>query len=211
MRKILAALLAAAALGGGVARAEIIDRILAVVDGSIITQSDLLGALRLGLLGPEPSRASIPEVLDRLIERRLILSEVERYAPPDPPDAEVDRRVAELRAAAGSAADVESTLKVTGITPEQLRRLVRDELRINSYLEQRFGAAIQPVEEEILQYYRDHQARFTRGGTVVPYADARGEARAALAAERRSATIGQWVSSLRRRANVNVLPFAVRE
>jgi hypothetical protein len=202
IRSTLLAVLVAAALGGGVARGQIIDRILAVVDRAPITQSDVLGAIRLGLVRD----AAIPAALDRLIERELVLAEVDRYAPPEPPDAEVDRKVSALRGAAASPSEFDGALLETGVSPERLRRHVRDDLRIEAYLQQRFGAPVQPSEEEVLQYYRDHAAQFSRGGAVRSYAEAHDDARAALIADRRSATIAEWVAGLRRRANVNVLP-----
>ena len=184
-------------------RAQIIDRILAVVDSAIILQSDVQLAMRFGLVpsagGPDPTSA----VLDRLIDRQLILAEVARYAPPDPAEAEIDRHIADIRARAGGEFD--AVLLAGGIGVDQLRRDVRDDLRIDAYLQQRFGA-IQPTEDEILQYYRDHTASFSQNGVVRSFDDAHDVARAALIADRRGATIRDWLSGLRRRANVNVLP-----
>jgi hypothetical protein len=189
-------------LGIGLARAEVIDRILAVVDGALITQSDAAAAIRLGLvrLPGDP----LPAVVDRLIERQLVLREVDRYAPPDPAEADVDRALDGIRTRPGSPSQFEAILQQTGIGLEQLRRLVRDDLRIESYLQQRFGA-IQPTEEEILQYYREHAAEFSQGGVLRPFEEAHDIVKAALVAARRAATIGEWVTDLRRRADVNVL------
>lgn len=202
MRRVILGAIAAALMGGGVARADVIDRILAVVDRAVITQSDVVAAIRLGLVREE----SVPGVLDRLIERQLVLTEVDRYAPPEPKDAEVDRRIAELRGGVPSAVAFEAAVVETGMFPERLRRHVRDDLRIEAYLLQRFGSPVPPSEDEVLQYFREHEAQFIRGGTVRPYADAREDARAALVAARRTATIAEWVAGLRRRANVNILP-----
>ena len=200
------------------ARAQIIDRILAVVDGVIIMQSDVAAAIQLHRVpsaggpstGSGSSRASSGDAadptaaaLDRLIERQLILAEVDRYAPPDPAEADIDRHLSDLRSQAG--AEFDRILLLSGIRVEQLRREVRDDLRIQAYLQQRFGA-IQPTEEEILQYYRDHPASFSVNGTVRSFDDAHDVARAALIAERRGETIRDWMSDLRRRANVTVLP-----
>ena len=186
----------------GMARAEVIDRILAVVDGALITQSDAAAAIRLGLVaGPADPLAAI---VDRLIERRLVLREVDRYAPPDPAEADVDRTVADIRARAGTPAQFDAILLQTGFGVDQLRRRVRDDLRIEAYLQQRFGA-VQTTEEEILQYYRDHAAQFTQGADVRPFAEAHDVVKAALVAERRAATIRDWVADLRRRANVNIV------
>jgi hypothetical protein len=199
-RTVLTALVAAA-LGGGIARAEIIDRILAVVDRAVITQSDVAGAIRLRLV----RETSIAAALDRLIERRLVLAEVDRYAPPEPTDAQVDRRLTELRGAS-SPSEFDRAFVETGVSGERLRRHVRDDLRIDAYLQQRFGAPVQPSEDEVLQYYRDHAAQFSRAGAVRSYADANHDARSALTAERRAQTIAAWIAGLRRRADVNILP-----
>jgi hypothetical protein len=125
------------ALTATVSSAEIIDRILAVVDGAIIMQSDVTMAVRLGLVPSASPADPITVPLDSLIERRLILEEVDRYAPPDPPDAQVDRQLADIRARAGAGFD--SILIESGISVEQLRRHVRDDLRMEAYLQQRFG------------------------------------------------------------------------
>jgi hypothetical protein len=205
MRHSLAALAVAGLLvgvGAGV-RAEIIDRILAVVDGAIIMQSDVALAMRLGLVPSAAAPDPVSAALDKLIERQLMLSEVDRYAPADPAEADIDRHVADIRSRAGAQFD--AILLQGGIAIDQLRREVRDDLRIEAYLQQRFGA-IQPSEEEILQYYRDHPAAFSQAGVVRSFDDAHDVARAALIAERRGATIRDWIAGLRRRGSVTVLP-----
>ena len=190
-----------AALRSG--NAEIIDRILAVVDGAIIMQSDVTMAVRLGLVPAASATDPISAPLNTLIERRLILEEVDRYAPPDPPEAEIDRDLAEIRARAGARFD--PVLVESGISVEQLRRHVRDDRRMEAYLQQRFGT-MQPSDNEIAQYYRDHQTAFMRNGAVAPLEDVRELVRSELIAERRATTIRDWIAGLRRRANVNVLP-----
>ena len=182
----------------GMARAEVIDRIVAVVDGALIMQSDVTAAIRLGFVYPPAA------VVDRLIERLLMLKEVDRYAPPDPAEAVVDRAVAGVRDRAGSAAQFDAILLQTGIGFDQIRRNVRDDLRIESYLQQRFGA-IQPTDDEMREYYREHAAEFSQGAVLRPFDEAREVVKAALVAEKRAATIRDWLTDLRRRANVNIL------
>ena len=198
--RFFAAVLLTVTFAGG---AEIIDRILAVVNGAIIMQSDVTMAVRLGLVPGSAAADPVAAPLDALIERRLMLEEVDRYAPPDPPEADVDRHLADIRTRAGGRFD--SILLDSGMSVDQLRRYVRDDLRMESYLQQRFGT-MQPSDDEIAQYYRDHQATFTRNGVVTPLENVRDVVRTELITERRSATIRDWIAGLRKRANVNVLP-----
>jgi hypothetical protein len=118
------------------AEAQPLDRILAVVDGAPITQSDVAAAIELRLV-PVGGGDRIAATVDALVERRLMLGEVDRYAPPDPPEAEITRHVEDIRTRAGSA--FETILARVGLTEDQLRRHVTDDLRIEAYLQQRFG------------------------------------------------------------------------
>jgi len=203
MKRVMNAVALMATLSSATARAEIIDRILAVVNGAVIMQSDVTMSVRLGMAPSSAGSDLMAVPLDALIERRLVLEEVDRYAPPDPVDADVDRRLAEIRARAGSAFDV--ILRESGISVEQLRRQVRDDLRIDAYLLQRFGA-MQPSDDEVQQYYRDHQASFMRNGTPRPLDEVREVVRAELMANQRATMIKDWTAGLRRRATINVLP-----
>ena len=96
-RLILATLIFAVTVGR-VASGEIIDRIMAVVLQQPLLLSDVNAALSLQLVQVAPGSAD-PRVvvLDRLIERTLMLGEVERYQPPEPAPAEMDARVRESR------------------------------------------------------------------------------------------------------------------
>jgi hypothetical protein len=193
------ALLAPAASG------ELIDRILALVEGRLITLSDARGVLRMGL-EPQPARPpgtdTIAVVLETLIDRQLILIEVDRYAPPEPPPATVERRVDALRARFPDALAFETALHEAGFRHDELRRYIRDSLRMDMYVQQRFTAAIQPREEELLQYYREHAPEFTRDGAPRPFESVRDEVRARFVANRQAALVREWLEGLRRRANV---------
>ena len=122
------------------ARAEIIDRIMAVVSGQPITLSDVNSALLFRFVDPPaPTPDRLAFALDRLIERNLVLAEVERFQPPEPAPVEISLRIQELEQRAGSIEAFEKALAVTGTSRDQLRRHIRDDLRITTYLNQRFG------------------------------------------------------------------------
>lgn len=194
----VALLLGAASISAG----EIIDRILAVVEGQLITLSDVRAVTRLGLESGTGAADPVRAVLDRLIARQLMLVEVERYAPPEPSAEAIEAGVAVIRGRFPDALAFETTLHQVGMTNEQLRRYVADELRTESYLQQRFTAAIQPTDDEVAGYYRVNAEAFTRNGVLAPYESVRVEARTRLIEERRTAMVEEWVAGLRRRADI---------
>ena len=129
------------------AHAELIDRIMAVVSGQPITLSDVTAARQFGLVQapagtPDPGAYTV----DRLIDRTLVLAEVERFQPPEPDPIEMTIRMDELERRLGSAAAFDQALAVVGMTRDQLRRYFRDDLRITTYLNQRFGATTAEAE-----------------------------------------------------------------
>ena len=186
---------------------QMLDRVLAVVEGTPITLSDVNAAVRMGLV-PTPTSKTDPEreALDSVIDRRLQLVEVNRYLPPEPPASVIDARLAETRQRFQTPEGFDAALKECGLTPADLRAAVRDSLRIASYLEQRFGAGYQPGEDEVLAYYRANEAAFTRDGVRLAYNDARDEARRRLMASRTATLVRDWITGLRRRVDVTILP-----
>lgn len=129
------------------ASADVIDRIMAVVGGQPVTMSDVNAAIQFHIVDvPAGTADPLAQALDRLIERTLTLSEVERFQPPEPDPIEITIRLDQIEGGFGSAAAFERALAVTGMTRDRLRRYIRDDLRITTYLNQRFGANVDPAE-----------------------------------------------------------------
>ena len=123
------------------AGAVVIDRILAVVSTQPIMLTDVSAAIEFHLVDVPPGTADpTAYVLDRMIRRTLILTEVDRFQPPAPDEAEITRRIDDRERRAGSPEAFERALAVTGTTRAQLHRFIRDDLRIRTYVLQRFGA-----------------------------------------------------------------------
>ena len=199
------ALVLAIGVAGSVARAEVIDRILAVVARELITLSDVTAAIRLGLVGQPGGQDAIRAGLDTLIARQLELSEANRYQPPEPAPAQVDGRLAAVRARFATPAAFTETLAQSGLSEEQLRLRLRDNLRIEAYLAQRFGTNRQPSDSELVDYYRTHESEFTGPAGVRPFADVREEVRTRVAAVQRATQMADWLEGLRRRTEVTDL------
>jgi hypothetical protein len=145
------------------AGAEVLDRVLAVVGGDVITLTDVTAARDLGLQSvgnaPDPVRA----ILSKLIDRELVLAEVERYAPAEPSAEAVDVEIAAVRARFPSATAFVETLTRSGIDEKHLRETLRQDLRIRAYEDQRFAAAGDRRQELVDEWI----AALRRRGDVV--------------------------------------------
>jgi hypothetical protein len=191
-------------LAGGfpaVAASEIIDRVLAVAAGNLIMLSDVTAALEFGLVAPGPAPDPVRDALSRLIDRAIILAEVERYAPPEPDADAVDRELQAVRSGFASPEAFDQALARAGVNEKHLRETLRQNLRIRAYLDQRFTVA-SPTDEEVGRYYREHQQEFSRDGAIVPFDQARQGVVQAIRTERRRMLVDDWVAGLRRRAEI---------
>jgi hypothetical protein len=185
-----------------VASFELIDRVLAVVSGTVLTLSDARAAIDLGFVEPVAGRDPVATALRYLVERELILDEVNRYAAPEPAQAAVDERLQRVRDRFATPDAFSRALAVHGLTVERVRDLIRDNMRIQVYLDQRFEGAARPTDAEVKQYYEDHKTELTRDARPLPPAEALDLATVRLQAERREALVADWVTRLRRRAEV---------
>ena len=184
------------------ARADLIDRVLALVEGQVIMLSDVRGFLQLGLVDAAGAGDPQSDTLTHLIERRLILAEVDRYAVEEPAPETIERRLLQVRARFSTEEQFGDALTQTGLNRADFRQIVRDDIRIETYLDQRFTSAVQPTDEELVTYYRRREADFIQGGRILPFAEVRETVGSRVAAERRQDLIAEWVASLSARSNV---------
>jgi hypothetical protein len=115
---------------------ELVDRTLAIVVGRTVTLSDARTALALGLV---EGAAVDADVVQRLVDRELMLREVDRYDPLEPTAERIDERLAAARAVAGGEDGLARVLRDGGFAERRLRAWIRDDLRVEAYLQQRFA------------------------------------------------------------------------
>lgn len=120
---------------------EVIDRVLAVVAGDVITQSDVVAARDLGWVTPPEGSDPTRETLTALIDRSLVLAEVERYAPPEPTPDAIDRRLQAVRDRFPTPSAFDAALARAGLVITHVRERVRQDLRVDTYLDERFATA----------------------------------------------------------------------
>ena len=110
-----------------------------------------------------------------------MLNEVRRVVPPEPTAAAIDARIARMRQRFSSPDELSRALAASGVDETVLRIYAADDLRLASYLDERFSSASQPTDEEIRQSRR---SRAGEAGRRAP-ADARRRMDCRLAPARR--------------------------
>jgi hypothetical protein len=196
--------LAVAALATAPVRAQgvVVDRVLAVVDGQVVTLSDVrtARALRLVNAGEEPA------VLDALIDRLLVVAEATRYGVQEPTAGTIEATIAALKQTLGEER-VRALLREGGWSEAVLRQHVRDDSIAASYLEQRFAATGMPTDSEVDAYVQAHRDQLPAApGDERSGSDAVRIARDRLASERRARLVADWIGGLRRRADIRLTP-----
>ena len=120
-----------------------------------------------------------------------------------PSESAVDERLDGIRKRFPGTPALTDVLDRYGFSEARLRAWVRDDLRTQSYLAQRFASASTPTDSDIEQAYARSRAEFDQAGTT--FAQAAPLVRDRLIASRRRELIADWVSDLRRRTDVVIL------
>lgn len=128
----------------------IVDRVLAVVNGEPVTQSDVRAVQLLALAPPE---ATDRAVVDLIIGRRLVRAELRRFQVAPPDNAVVAARVAAWRQRLDG--DPASTFARAGVDLRFVEQWLIDEWREETYLQQRFAALAPERRSEAVRLWRE--------------------------------------------------------
>lgn len=182
--------------------AEVVDRIVAVVDRHAITLSEAEQARRLQQLeGSE--QAQMTEIVDQLIESYLIEREVKRYPGPPVTTEELSRAVDALREAMGSEEALLQALSDQEMNMDALGRLLRRQLVISHYLDNRFRSLIYVNDEEIREYYDGEVVPALTSAEPQPEFDMIEDAiRQILVEKKFNERVDAWIKSLKSRARI---------
>jgi len=176
------------------ARGEVIDRIVAVVDGHIITSSDVRQEREtLARLGDKPI-VDDKALVRQMIDNYLIETQIADTPGIDVSEAEVDAELQNVPAGAGPPS-------------KAVREAVRQRIRMRKYLEVRFGQYIRPSDEDIRKYYNDvfMPAAKEKGLNPVPPLEQVADLiRTNVRQEGLNHELNIWLEAFHRRSNIEV-------
>jgi peptidyl-prolyl cis-trans isomerase SurA len=204
---LLLALVAALAAGRAPAAPELRDRVVAVVDGDPVLQSDVDRAIAFeGVTqrAGEEARAFRRRVLDGLVEERLRVHEVERYGFEQVPVELVGKQVQAIRDRFPSEEAFRRRLAALGMQLEGLEQLVSQQLQVMVYVDELLGARVFVGLEEIEAYYQKTLVPQLQAAhqPVPPLDEVREQIREVLRQQRLNEELQRWTAELRSRADV---------
>jgi parvulin-like peptidyl-prolyl isomerase len=144
---------------------EVIDRIAARVDTDIILLSDVRALARFQAFNDGKAQSDA-EILDHLIDQWIVQNEAKAALFPQPSNEDVQRSLERMKRSFSSLEEFEERKKQSGLTDEDVDRMIRSQLYLSNYLDSRFRASVQISEDDIQEFYK------TR---VVPRAESRGQ------------------------------------
>jgi len=190
-----------------IAGQEVIDRIVARVEGEVILLSDLheLGRYQELVDGKTESEA---QLLDRLIDQWIVRTEADLSHFPRTSEAEVERGVDRLRKSFASPEEYETRKVKSGLSDAEIREIVGSQLYLSNYLDSRFRPAVQIDAKSIEDFYQnDVVARAKARGQEPPSLDAaRDTIQEALVQRGINEQADRWLKESRGRLRVEKLP-----
>jgi peptidyl-prolyl cis-trans isomerase SurA len=196
------------------AGAEVVDRIVATVNGHIILQSDwdealsyeaLLSGRTLSDFGDDDRRA----VLDRLIDQELLAEQMKSNYFEHASEAEATAQIVDAKKQYPQAATPEgwqSVLERFQLTEKALIAHVQQQIDLMRLVDAHLRPAVQIDSKSIEAYYRDNfvpQLKQSGAGDVA-LADVSGKIRELLTEQRVNELLVSWLQTLRSESKVSV-------
>ncbi len=213
---LLILLVAASAWGQG--KPVVLDHVVAVINGSVILQSDVDEEMAYAALQPFSIKAATntPQAaLQRLIDRALILQQMatsQTVVSPSP--EEVQKSITQLRGLIPDCARYQCVtdagwqafLAAKGLTEKEVEARWRQRLILLAFIQSRFGAGVRISPAEIADYYNKTLLPEYKGKTTPPaLAVVSSRISEILLQQRVSSLLLDWLQSLKSEGSVSIL------
>jgi len=193
---------------------QVIDRIVATVNGHVILQSDWDEALCYEALLSNRSLADFTEedrrgVLDRLIDLELLRGQMKSADFRHATDAEISVHIADARKQYPQASSDDawrSLLASYHLTERDLYAHVQQQIDVMRLVDARLRPAVQIDSKSIEAYYRDQFVPKLKeaGASEVPLTEVAAKIRELLTEEKVSEMLVSWLQTLRAEGQVHI-------
>lgn len=187
--------------------AQIVDRMLATVNGELITESEVCWELALDpeLKPLELTAENKRLMLERVIDQRILRQEAAKI-PQNPPTDEQIREYAdkELILSFGSQEALQARARTVGLDLATLREILSHRLTLLKYIDFRFRSFVLVDPAEVERHYREVALprMRNRGGHIRPVEEMRAEIVALLSEEKINAELDRFLDEARAQAQI---------
>ena len=214
-RKSLLILIGLLAILAPAAKWETVDRVVAEVGDQVITLTDLRWQIDLHdyrkPATEEEQHSLYREVLDQLINQRLIVRDIAKTPFIDVSESELNRFVESYERRFASKEDLERRLREMGMQEQDLRQILRRQLAVNKFIELRFEPFVIILPDDIQEYYRDEYVpELEKKGLPVPgLSVVRETIRQILTVRRTTDQLEEWLQTVRSRTQIRESLFPI--
>ncbi|GAC1357123.1 MAG: hypothetical protein NVSMB3_03680 [Acidobacteriaceae bacterium] len=200
------------------AAGSVLDRVVAVVNGDVVLESDVEEEQRFAVFQPlsQPANdASRVRAVERLINRALILQQLKIQPQAPVSDKELDDQLMQLRKELPACrmehcetdAGWQSFVSAHGFTVDEVRERWKKRMEVLRFIEQRFRMGVRVAPEEIQSYYEKtllplyaaQKAPAPKLGTISD------RIQEVLLQQQVSSLLSDWLKSLRAQGTVRIV------
>jgi len=197
----------------------VVERIVAIVDGEVITLGQIERAVALAQEGggdngaplcgraPAPAAASFEQrVLECMIDSLLMFQHVRRFPQFGVIQEQIDEAFAALVAGYESREAFEEDLERQGLTAAEVRYDLEREALVSNYIDTRYRSIVDIRDSELRRYYDEvFVPEMQRQGQPIPSFEAVApRIRPILSEAEVNRRVEAWIADLRRRADIVV-------
>jgi len=199
-------------LPGGVLRAEILDKVVAVVGKNVITASEVSQQLRLeSFINQRPADNSTQArslALRRLLDQSLVSQEMLVTSFLGASDEQIEQELAASRGQEfPNGKSFDDALKAYNLSEEDLRDFLRRQLNMLRFIDFRFRIGMEVSEDEIKSYYENSytpQVRLVEAGVTEPLEEVRGQIREIVAQQQVDTLLDDWLKRVRATSRIDI-------
>lgn len=191
----------------GMGRAEIIDKIVAVVDGDIITLSELETASNTMYKGPDRKTGqrrhmAMRETLDAMIDDILLRHAMEK-AKIEVDEDDLARAIANvLRQNRMTPEQLRADLASKGISYETYKQQIAQQIRYIKFVNQVVGQQVKLSDRELRDYYENNRSDF--GGQSSTFESSKDMVYEVLYEKRSQEALRNFVMQQRQKAYIDI-------
>jgi hypothetical protein len=138
--------------------AVLLEKIVAVVDGEVLTLQDFEDLLALrGVWQPSAAVTGRQQSFQRFVDDTLIWQEAVRTRMVEVAEAQVTQSLHAIAAQRERQAHLDQVIRDRGLTMRQVRSWVRQQLVVDAFIERRIRLFVRVSDRQITQYYHQHQ------------------------------------------------------